>query len=250
MSLFLLLSPRRGAAVAASEYRDFLNATGLRSEQLEQRMLDSAESRVGSLEGYAGIFVGGSSLNMTTPVYDAWQRTVIRELSALIDGPLPVFFACFGTALITQVLGGEIGHEYGEKAGSSQVELTEAGREDPLFGSLPSSFMALTGHTECVLTLPPQAVAVASGPTCPVQALRVGRHTWSSQFHAEMNPEGMASRMSFYRNHGYFSEDEYDSIVESLRDVDTQHAHQILRNFVEYCRCLIPDYTGKVCMPS
>ncbi|WPF69706.1 glutamine amidotransferase [Corynebacterium sp. 21KM1197] len=235
MSLFLLLSLRENEAVAASEYRDFVQATGLNREQLEQRIFDSADFRVGDVSEYSGVFVGGSSLNMSNAQYSDWQRAVVRELTELIDSPTPVFFTCFGTGLIAQVLGGSIGHEHAEETSASRVEITAAGSTDPVFGALPGSFAAFTGHTECVASLPEGVTVVASGPTCPVQALRVGQHTWSTQFHPEVNIEGMARRMNFYRDHGYFRDEEYEQIVESLRGVDTAPAHQILRNFVGYC---------------
>ncbi|MBC3185535.1 glutamine amidotransferase [Corynebacterium sp. zg-331] len=257
MSLFLMLSLRENEAVAASEYRDFVQATGLSPELLEHRIFDSAGFRVGDVSRYDGIFVGGSSLNMSTPQYGAWQVAVVRELSSLLDSPTPVFFTCFGTGLIAQVLGGRIGHEYAEQTSASRVELTAAGRTDPVFGSLPTTFEALTGHTECVIDPSPRATVVASGPTCLVQALRVGPHTWATQFHPEMDVEGMARRMNFYRHHGYFPDEEFEAIVDSLRGVDTSHAHRILRNFVGYCRARAAtepeeaaDYTVEACMRS
>ncbi|WP_018118883.1 glutamine amidotransferase [Corynebacterium mastitidis] len=253
MSLFLLLSLRQNEAVAALEYRDFLRATGLRPERLEQRVLGSPAAGVGPLDRYAGVFVGGSSLNMTDPDPGAWQRHVVRELTVLIDGPAPVFFTCFGTGLIARAVGGSLGHDHAERAGRTRVEVTPEGRRDPIFGGLPAVFPALTGHTECVLSLPARAAVLASGPSCPVQALRVGGHTWATQFHPEMDPPAMARRMDFYRHHGYFDEEEYDSIVESLHAVDTGHAHRVLGRFVDYCLRRsehTPDYTDKVCMPS
>ncbi|KQB85566.1 glutamine amidotransferase [Corynebacterium oculi] len=253
MSVFLLLSLREKEAVAASEYRDFQQATGLGPTQLEQRICGSADFRVGDVTRYAGVFVGGSSLNMSNAHYGPWQRAVVRELTQLIDSPTPVFFTCFGTGLIAQVLGGSIGHENAEETSASRVEITAEGSADPVFGPLPPAFEAFTGHTESVASLPQGVTVIASGPTCPVQALRVGEHTWSTQFHPEMDIAGMARRMDFYRNHGYFRDEEYEAIVDSLRRVDTGPAHQILRNFVDYClsrRAVGADYTVKACTRS
>lgn len=259
MSLFLLLSLRENTAVAASEYQDFMQATGLESRQLEHRIFDSADFRVGDVAEYAGVFVGGSSLNMSNELYSPWQHAVIRELTLLLDSPTPVFFTCFGTGFIAQALGGEVGHEHAEETSASRVEITPQGSLDPIFGALPAAFEAFTGHTECVASVPGRATVVASGPTCPVQALRVGDHVWSTQFHPEMNVEGMARRMDFYRDHGYFRDEDYADLVASFQGVDTSHAHQILRNFVDYCLvrravseeyAVAGDYTVKACTQS
>ncbi|MCZ9308629.1 glutamine amidotransferase [Corynebacterium uberis] len=235
MSKFLLLSPRRGAAVAAAEYRDFLQASQLAPEQLEQRMFDTADAQVGSTAGVTGIFVGGSSLNMTAPARDEWHRRVVDKLSELPHQPLPCLFVCFGAGLIAESFGGAVGNTHPEKSGETIVELTADGAQDELFGRLPARFSALTGHTENVTRIPEGATLLASGPTCPVQAYRLGTHTWATQFHAEMDPLGMATRMGFYRNHGYFDDADFDDIVTELQAVDTTWSNAVLRGFVDMC---------------
>lgn len=68
-----------------------------------------------------------------------------------------------------------------------------------------------------------------------MQAYRLGTHTWATQFHAEMDPLGMATRMGFYRNHGYFDDADFDDIVTELQAVDTTWSNAVLRGFVDMC---------------
>jgi GMP synthase-like glutamine amidotransferase len=40
---------------------------------------------------------------------------------------------------------------------------------------------------------PPGAVVLASSDVCRVQAMRVGRHAWSMQYHVEVEPDTVAN---------------------------------------------------------
>ncbi len=238
MPSILLLSLRSGALareVAAVEYRDFLRATGLRTEELTLRMLDSPEATVGDLTGFDGVLVGGSSLNITDEHWSPWQHRVHEELAQLAMSDLPVFFICYGTSWLAHATGGTVGQTHPETSGGTLVELTAAGREDVLTRDLPPAFTSLTGHRENVLSLGHDVEVLAGGPTCPVQMIRFGENSWASQFHAEMDAEAMKARMDFYYDYGYFSPADYESIVAGLPAVDTTWSGRLLRNFVTHC---------------
>lgn len=238
MSRLLFLSLRDGAIgpeVSKAEYNDVLNATGLQPEQVERRMIPDAETPLGSLDGFTGVIVGGSSLNITNEEWSPWQRHVDEVLSQVANGPLPVFFVCFGLSWLTHHLGGEVAHTHPEAAGPTTVELLPAAEKDPLVAGLPENFTALTGHTENAEPLPAGLELLASGPTCPVQIVRYGDHVWATQFHAEMDHAAMKARMDFFFDYGYFPAAEYDAIVASLPGVDTTYANELLRRFTAYC---------------
>ncbi|MGP6173157.1 glutamine amidotransferase [Corynebacterium sp. A21] len=231
----LLVSPRQGAAVAAAEYRDVLKASGLRPEELTQRMLDSEVSRIGDLSSFDGVIVGGSSLNVTDFDYGDWQRRVHEELTWLAKAPIPTLLVCYGASFLTYATGGKVGRSHSEPSGPTVVELTEAGRHDPLTANLPERFTSLTGHTENIEEIGRGMTVLATGPSCPVQMVRTNEWTWACQFHADMDAAAMKDRMDFYFNYGYFSPADYDHIIAGLPSVDTTWSHQVLRNFVGYC---------------
>lgn len=238
MSRLLFLSLRDGAIgpeVSKAEYHDVLNATGLMPEQLERRMIPDEHTPLGSLEGFDGIIVGGSSLNITNDDWSPWQRHIGEVLGEVVAGPLPVFFVCFGLSWLTHHLGGSVAHTHPEAAGPTVVKLLPAAAQDPLTAGLPAEFTALTGHTENAEPHPAELELLASGPTCPVQIVRYGDHVWASQFHAEMDHAAMKARMDFFFDYGYFPAEEYDTIVASLPGVDTTYSNELLRRFTAYC---------------
>ena len=59
------------------------------------------------------------------------------------------------------------------EVGTHEVVLTPAGREDPVFAHLRSSFKAQMGHEDLVETLPPHTTLLASTPRVVNQAYRV-----------------------------------------------------------------------------
>ena len=60
---------------------------------------------------------------------------------------------------------------------------------DPLLRELPITPDVLQWHVDEVSQLPPGAVLLASSPGCEVQAFRVGRLAWGTQFHIETTPD-------------------------------------------------------------
>lgn len=235
MPKFLLVSARPGAAQQRAEYRDFLVNTGLRPWELDHVSIDSANAMLEMKRNYDGVLLGGSPFNVTAPSPTDVQKHVEKQVLLPALAEIPAFYVCFGNSLLTTAFGGEVQKKFGEQAGGTWIELTTAGRKDPLLCNLPARFTSLTGHTESVIRMPAGAELLATGPTCPVQMFRLNESTWSCQFHADMDTAAMLQRMEFYRNNGYFAPEEFEAVANHVRQVETKYANQILRNFVRYC---------------
>lgn len=251
MSKLLFLSLRRGdlaLEVARAEYHDVLKATGLNEVDVELKILDHVDEEVGSLETISGIIVGGSSLNISNEQYSDWQHHINDVLADVVGSGLPVFFVCFGISWLVDHLGGTVAHTHPENSGPTQVELTDAGRLDPILQGTAPRFTALTGHTENPVkdTLPESLAVLATGPSCPVQIVRFRDNVWATQFHAEMDAAAMHTRMDFFYDYGYFPAEEYARIVADLPNHDVAWANAILRNFAQYCFNRSPAHAPRV----
>jgi len=112
----------------------------------------------------------------------------------------------------------QVGTSSADLALSVTITLTDAGRLDPLLADLPESFDAFVGHKEACSVLPPDAVLLASSPTCPVQMFRVRENLYATQFHPELDLPGIITRIGVYRDYGYFQPKEHDEVVALVRE--------------------------------
>lgn len=238
MKPFLIMQLRPEDETADNEFEAIMKVGGLDADEvircrLEQEPLPSIE-----LNELSGIIVGGSPYDVSTPA-DQKSETQLRvetDFNALFDQVVPADFpflgACSGNGLLGNYCGANISRRYGEPVGAADVSLTEAGRSDPLLRELPSTLRVLLGHKEACDAVPPGAVLLATGQTCPVQMFRVGDNVYATQFHPEADAEVFKVRINVYREHGYFPPETADELISQIADEAVQESNQILRNFV------------------
>ncbi len=238
---FALLQTRPEDAASDNEYAAFLRYGGLSPHELVRIRLEREplpqDFRV---EAYAGILVGGGPFNASDPASTkgAAQVRAEHELARVLDTVVardtPYLGTCYGLGVL-------IAHEqacvskerYSEGAGGVTIFVTDAGTTDPLLAGLPRTFRAFGGHKEACQTLPANAVLLARSDSCPVQMLRIGENVYATQFHTELDQEGIRVRIDVYRHAGYFPPEEADALQEQmLREVVTEPMH-ILQRFVE-----------------
>ena len=237
MKPFLHLSVRDEDAAVAAEFASIEQFGGLAPGELVQLRVEQAPLPVLHLDDYSGVIIGGSPFNTSDEVKTERQQRVESDLHMIVANALandvPVLGMCYGVGVVTLHLGGVIDREYGEAVGASTVELTDAGLADPLFDGLPQTFRAFTGHKEACKTMPAGATLLATGQACPVQAYRVGKAVYVTQFHPELDFERLAERMRIYQHAGYFDPDELDELIEAARTSGVDETpSKIVGNFV------------------
>ena len=62
---------------------------------------------------------------------------------------------------------------------------------------------------------------------------RVGRNVYATQFHPELDLEGIILRIHAYGGYGYFADDEVDATIARSKRGPVEHPSRMLRNFVE-----------------
>ena len=239
MRPFLLLGTRAEAAAADDEYAAFLRFSGLDERGLRRVQLDRDPIGDVDLDEWSGIMLGGGPFNASDPVAakSATQQRVEMDLSARLDEVVerdfPFLGACYGIGTLGLHQGAVVDRTYAEPVGRITVTLTREGRDDPVLGALPEVFDAFGGHKEAVTTLPPHAVNLASSPGCPVQAFRVRTNVYATQFHPELDVEGICTRIEVYKHAGYFAPEEAESLKELARESVVVHPPRLLQRFVE-----------------
>lgn len=239
MRPFVLLATRAEDVPADEEYAAILHATGLDERDLIRVRLEAGPMPELDLDALSGIIVGGGPFNASdaTQAKSPVQRRVEAEFDALLDrvvpADFPFFGACYGIGTLGVHEGAAIDRTFGEPISVVPVTLTAEGARDPLFAGLPTEFGAFVGHKEAVSRLPAHAVHLASSPGCPVQAFRVGRNVYATQFHPELDVDGITTRIHAYAGHGYFAPHELETTLAAVRRAPVSHPSRMLRTFVE-----------------
>ncbi len=192
------------------------------------------------IESEGDIWIGdelGPCLSDPADAKSAVQRRVEEELhelaGRLVDADFPFLGCCYGIGVLGSVIGARINRAHSEPVGAISVELTADGHRDPLFAGLPAVFDAFGGHKEAAAQLPDHAVRLATSPACPVQAFRVGANVYATQFHPELDVDGLCTRIDVYKNHGYFAPETAEDLKVAARQHDSRSATAILRRFAE-----------------
>lgn len=239
MKPFLLLASRAEDVAAEEEYRSYLRFGGLDEAQLRRVRLEAAPLPELDLADYSGVIVGGSPFTSSDPEEQksATQRRVERELAGLLDRivaeDFPFLGACYGVGTLGRHQGAVIDRTYGEGLGGVTIKLTADGLQDPLLAGLSGRFTAFVGHKEACTVLPGHAVLLAGSATCPVQMFRIKRNLYATQFHPELDVDGLALRINTYRHAGYFPPDDAARLIAEARKHTVTEPMKILRNFVQ-----------------
>jgi GMP synthase (glutamine-hydrolysing) len=232
---FLLLATRADDAAADEEYEAFLRFSGLDERHLRRHRLERAPLGEIDLDDWSGVLLGGGPFNVSDPDESKTpvQRRVEAELGALIarivEADFPFLGACYGIGTLGGHQGAVIDRRYSEPVGAVEISVVSP---DPLFEDVPATFEAFVGHKEAISVLPPHAVLLASSPTCPVQAFRVGRNVYATQFHPELDAAGLCTRVDVYKYAGYFAPEEADQIKALAYASDVRYPPTVLRSFI------------------
>ncbi|GAC1358046.1 MAG: type 1 glutamine amidotransferase [Ktedonobacteraceae bacterium] len=136
--------------------------------------------------GYAAIIAFGGDQH----VYDEHTYPYFRQEKVLIQQAIqlhiPFLGLCLGGQLLAAAIGGQVKPHTMTEIGFFDVELTEAGKHDPLFAGLPGHQKVFHWH-EDTFDLPPEAVLLATNENTQNQAFRYGQCAYGLQYHIEVD---------------------------------------------------------------
>ena len=139
-----------------------------------------------ALDGADGLVVLGGAMDFDeTDAYPHLARTMDLLADAAARSA-PALGICLGAQLAAAALGGRAyPGPAGEEIGWTKVELTDAGRADPVIGALQEPAELFEWHHD-TFDPPPGATLLAGGAVYPSQAFRLGSVV-AVQFHPEVD---------------------------------------------------------------
>lgn len=237
---FFAARPSTAAAICADEFAVVKRDGGIADHEIEHIFLE--DDPVINLDDYSAVFVSGSQYGFNDDVETMTHRQLTIERLALqiadeaIERDFPFLGFCYGHQAIGVAGGRALTTEYFEPLSIIDISVTDDGRSDPLYGSLPTSFPAVVGHSESIGDLPENTVVLASSATCPVEAVRTGNNVYGAQYHPEINEDSLDLRIDYYNGSKYFNPGEIDLIKAQAAGRDFSPGAALIRRFVERYR--------------
>jgi GMP synthase-like glutamine amidotransferase len=217
-------------------YADVMREHGAELHTVE---LDEGEPLPDWREFDAMVVMGGP-MGACDDADHPWLAAERDCIGGAVAAGLPFFGACLGSQLLAASLGGRVYAGATPEVGVLDVELTPAGREDPVLGGMPSSFPTLQWHSDS-FELPPGAVNLASSSAYENQAFRVGDNAYAVQFHLEVTSDMAAEwatvpdyARALERVRGPGALDELLEAFEERREEMTGHARTVFSRWLDY----------------
>jgi GMP synthase-like glutamine amidotransferase len=209
-----------------------------RAAGVELRVVRAGEGEPvpASLGEAAGLVVLGGEMGIADVA--AWPHlevTMALIRTAAAD-QAPVLGICLGAQLAAHALGGRAyPGALGLEIGWVKIELTPAGRADPVLGALPEAAEVFHWHRD-TFDLPPGAVLLARGDLYANQAFRIGSVV-GVQFHPEVDAGTIA---------GWYALDKEGGASATYAEADAvggaaTRADRARRVLDAFCRSLQPS---------
>jgi len=180
---------------------------------------------------YAGLLVLGGPMSANDTDKHPFLSQTMDLIRAFAAEDRPVLGICLGAQVIARTFGGEIYRMDRLESGFYTMDVTPEGRRDPVFSALGADVTSFQNHFEAVRNVR-DAVPLATGGACPVQAFRIGRATYATQFHPEVTIDIVRD---WIRKFGTtFTKDE----PRLLTDLDRQFQQSFARHRAQ-CQALV-----------
>lgn len=181
------------------------------------------------------VFGGPDSANDDTEK----MKQELQRIKETLDAEIPYLGICVGMQALVKAAGGNVRKNEVKEVGCRDAEgnyfeinLTEEGKNDPIFNGLNNNLNIFHLHGETV-DLTPNMTLLATGKYCKNQAVKIGKNAYGMQGHFELTEEKLKLWMLKDKDLQTMEE---KSLLHDYRNLKLEledNARKILDNFLE-----------------
>lgn len=190
-----------------------------------------------SVENYGAVVVLGGP-DSANDENEKMENELARIREA-IGTKIPYLGICLGLQTLVKAAGGKVVKSPTKEVGfidpegnNFTVELTEEGKQDPLFEGLDQTFNVFHLHGETV-ELTDDMVLLAVGKFCRNQIAKVGENAYGIQCHFELTPEMFETWIDEDPDLLQLDKEQLRANFEAIRAEYTRVGRQLFKNFLK-----------------
>ena len=233
---YLLLQARKYSdPMIQHEIECFRRSLNCKKKDIHSLDIIRDEINIDSFKEFEIFIIGGSG-DYSIAHGGKWMNKVLDIMNYLYENSKITFASCWGFQAMAKARGGIVVNDLNRaELGTIQLSLTEEGKKDPIFGKLPSTFLAQMGHEDIVDRLPKDAILLASSEKVQNEAFRFKKKPiYGTQFHPELHKNDLAKRMKIYPN--YVSKilgiSQQDFMLKKC--IDSEDTNLLILNFIKH----------------
>lgn len=184
------------------------------------------------------IFGGPDSANDETPK----MQNELKKVKEILNLNIPYFGICLGLQVLVKAAGGNViknpMKEIGlrdQEGNFYKIELTEAGKNEPLLEGLPDTLTIFHLHGETV-ELTPEMELLGTGKWCKNQIVKVTPKAYGIQGHFELTEQMFEDWLCVDPDLQKLSQDQLRKDFDLLKNEYTRTSTQIFHNFLKIAK--------------
>ena len=160
-------------------------------------------------------------------------------LHTIVEQELPFLGICLGGQLLADTFGGKVRKHTLAEFGFYKVQLTDQGRDDPLFAGFSTSYQTVFHWHQDTFDLPIGATLLATSDTTQNLAFRYRQRAYGLQYHIEIDDNTLNTwlydqecKQSVLERHGVQTYTATEQARTTLLPVYHQHSRIMVENFL------------------
>lgn len=212
-----------------------------RNYQITYTKLYQNELLPNQVNNFDFLIVMGGPQSPATTITECSYFNVKKEIEFIrlaIDNNKAVLGVCLGAQLIGEALGAKFNHSPNREIGVFNITLTDAGKKDKFFSSLPKTFPVGHWHGDMPgLTDKSEVLAYSEG--CPRQIIKYTLKVYGFQCHFEFTPESIKGMIENCSDElETYKELPYIQNASTLKNNNYSQFNEYLFMFLEYIEAI------------